>query len=223
MPYKRFIVAVLLALIVSGCALYRRYEASKPETVRKTEEMLSDAGFTTIKVVTDDQGGLVEDLPPYEIREYSAQYGAVYWYYDPDICVCVFEGHQSDYDRYQMAQRQESDTAQYAAQSNDEQVASLNALNGAIFPSADILDRWNRSRTALWWRRWRRIMADISAAGMVGGGHGWRWPRRRTPLAGRMIAPHYMGAEVCCMQATRPIDAHLCNHDLHRRIFTVPG
>jgi hypothetical protein len=134
LPHKRFIVAVLLALIVSGCSLYRRYEASKPETVRKTEAMLSDAGFTTIKVETDDQGGLVEDLPPNEIRKYTAQSGAVYWYYDPDICVCVYEGHQSDYDRYQMAQRQETDTAQYAAQSDDEQVASLNALNGAFFP-----------------------------------------------------------------------------------------
>ena len=114
--------------------MYRRYEASKPETVRKTEAALSDAGFTTIKVVTDDQGGLVEDLPPHELREYSAQSGAVYWYYDPDICACVYEGHQGDYDRYQMAQRQESDTAQYAAQSDDEQVASLNALNGGFFP-----------------------------------------------------------------------------------------
>jgi hypothetical protein len=134
LSHKRFIVAVLLALIVSGCSLYRRYEASKPETVRKTEAALSDAGFMTIKVETDDQGGLVEDLPPDEIRKYSAQSGAVYWYYDPDICVCVYEGHQGDYDRYQMAQRQESDTAQYAAQSDDEQVASLNALNGAFFP-----------------------------------------------------------------------------------------
>ena len=133
MRYKRFIV-VLLALIVSSCALYRRYEASKPETVRKTEAMLSDAGFTKIKVETDDQGGLVEDLPPNEIRKYSAQSGAVYWYYDPDICVCVYEGHQGDYDRYQVAQRQESDTAQYAEQSDDEQVASLNALNGTFFP-----------------------------------------------------------------------------------------
>jgi hypothetical protein len=127
-------MAVLLALFVSSCALYRHYEASKPETVRTTEAMLSEAGFTTIKVVTDDQGGLVEDLPSYEIRKYTAQSGAVYWYYDPDICVCVYEGHQSDYDRYQMAQRQESDTAQYAAQSDDQQVASLNALNGGFFP-----------------------------------------------------------------------------------------
>ena len=51
---------------------------------------------------------------------------------------------RADYDRYQVAQRQESDTAQYAAESDDQQVASLNALNGAIFPAADILDRWIR-------------------------------------------------------------------------------
>ena len=131
---KLLVLAVLLALILPGCAVYRSYEASKPETVRKTEAMLSDAGFTTIKVDSDEKGGLVEDLPAYEIRSYKAQSGAVYWYYDPKICSCVYEGHQGDYDRYQMAQRQESDTAQYAAQSDDSQVASLNALNGAFFP-----------------------------------------------------------------------------------------
>jgi len=134
LPHKRLIVAVLLALTVSGCAIYRRYEASKPETIRKTEGMLSDAGFTPIKLDTDDKVGLVEDLPPHEIRSYAAQSGTVYWYYDPDICSCVYEGHQSDFDRYQLASQHENDTAQYAAQSDDEQVASLNALNGGFFP-----------------------------------------------------------------------------------------
>ncbi len=131
---KLFLFAVLLMLAASGCALYQHYQASKPETVRKTEVLLSDAGFTTIKVDTDEKGGLVEDLPPYEIRSYKAESAAVYWYYDPKICLCVYEGHQGEYDRYQMAQRQESDTAQYAAQSDDEQVASLNALNAGFFP-----------------------------------------------------------------------------------------
>jgi uncharacterized membrane protein YgcG len=154
---KLIVVTVLLALTLSDCAIYRRYEASKPETVRKTEAMLSDAGFATIKVETDDQGGLVEDLPPDEIRQYSAQSGVVYWYYDPDICVCVYEGHQGDYDRYQMAQRQESDTAQYAAQSDDEQVASLNALNGTFFPPPIF---------------WIGGVAPIPHFGGGGGGHG---------------------------------------------------
>ncbi len=134
MPYKRLIVAVLLALTVSGCAAYRRYEAAKPETIRKTEAMLSDAGFTTVQLDSDDKVGLVEDLPPHEIRSYAAQSGTVYWYYDPDVCGCVYEGHQSDFDRYEMASQHENDTAQYAAQSDDQQIASLNALNGGFFP-----------------------------------------------------------------------------------------
>lgn len=131
---KLFIVAVLLALIVPGCSLYRHYEASRPEAVQKTETMLSDAGFTTIKLDTSDKVGLVEDLPPYEIRSYAAQSGTVYWYYDPDVCSCVYEGHQSEFDRYQMAVRQQNDTSQYAAESGDQEVASLNALNGMFFP-----------------------------------------------------------------------------------------
>jgi uncharacterized membrane protein YgcG len=132
--HRLFIVGILLTLMVSGCAAYRHYQASKPEAVRKTEATLSDAGFTTIKLDSADKVGLVEDLPPNEIRSYAAQSGTVYWYYDPDICACVYEGHQADFDRYQMAQKQESDTAQYAAESEDQQVASLNALNGSFFP-----------------------------------------------------------------------------------------
>jgi len=131
---KSFIVAVLSALIVSGCAAYHHYEASKPEAVQKTEAMLSDAGFTTIKIDTSEQGGLVENLPPHEIRSYAAQSGKVYWYYDPDVCSCVYEGHQNEFDRYQMLLKQQNDTAQYAAESGDQAVASLNALNGAFFP-----------------------------------------------------------------------------------------
>src|SRR5208283_4410531 len=131
---KRFIIAVISALIGSGCAAYHHYEASQPKAVQNTEAMLSDAGFTTIKIDTSEQVGLVENLPPNEIRSYAAQSGKVYWYYDPDICACVYEGHQNEFDRYQMALRQQNDTAQYAAESGDQEVASLNALNGTFFP-----------------------------------------------------------------------------------------
>ena len=93
---RLFVYAILIGTDSCPTAQYiASYQASKPETVRKTEAMLSDAGFTAIKVDTDEKGGLVEDLPPYEIRSYKAESGAVYWYYDPDICLCVYEGHQS--------------------------------------------------------------------------------------------------------------------------------
>src|ERR1035437_5097328 len=137
---KLFIVAVLLALIVPGCSLYRHYEAARREPVQKTETMLSDAGFTTIKLDTSDKVGLVEDLPPYEIRSYAAQSGTVYWYYDPDVCSCVYEGHRSEFDRYQMAIRQQNDTEQYAAESGDEEVCLMNCFDGYVFPSPANLD-----------------------------------------------------------------------------------
>src|ERR1700691_6536321 len=74
---QKIVVTVLLALTLSDCAIYRHYEASKPDSARKTEAMLSDAGFTTLKVDTDEKGGLVEDLPADEIRSYKAESGAV--------------------------------------------------------------------------------------------------------------------------------------------------
>ena len=117
--------------------------------------MLSDAGFTTIKVDTSDKVGLVEDLPPHDIRSYAAQSGMVYWYYDPDICACVYEGHQNEFDRYQIAMTQQNDTAQYAEESADEEVASLNALNGTFFPPPII---W---------------IGGFAPGPFIGRGHGW--------------------------------------------------
>jgi hypothetical protein len=130
----RLQLAILAALIASSCSLYRSYQASKPENIRATESMLSDAGFQTIKIDTSEQIGLAEDLEPYDLRKYSASSGPVFWYYDPKICSCVYEGHQGEYDRYQLALRSQSDTAQYAAESEQEEVASLNAINGGFFP-----------------------------------------------------------------------------------------
>jgi hypothetical protein len=124
--------------------------------------MLADAGFSQIKLDTDDKVGLVEDLPPHEIRSYAAQSGTVYWYYDPNICACVYEGHQSDFDRYQAALTHENDAAQYAAESNDNQVASLNALNGTFFPPP-----------IFWIGGYAPIPPFHGGGGGGGGGHGF--------------------------------------------------
>jgi hypothetical protein len=127
-------LAILPVLIASGCSLYRSYQASKPENIRAAESMLTDAGFQRIKIDTSEQVGLAEDLEPYELRKYAASSGSVFWYYDPKVCECVYEGHQGEYDRYEMALRSQSDTSQYAAESEQEEVASLNAINGGFFP-----------------------------------------------------------------------------------------
>ncbi len=76
---RRLFLALLSALIASSCSAYRRYEASRPETIAQTESMLSDVGFRTIQIDTSEQVGLAANLPPYELRSYAASSGSVFW------------------------------------------------------------------------------------------------------------------------------------------------
>ena len=135
LPQNRFIIAILSTLIVSGCAAAARYEASRTNEVKRTEATLSEAGFKTVEIDTSEQVGLAKDLQPYEVRSYAAQTGTVYWYYDPDICSCVYEGHQDEFDQYKMLLRQRNDTAQYAAESERDEASSLCSLNPTFFPA----------------------------------------------------------------------------------------
>jgi hypothetical protein len=91
---NRLIVAMLSAVMLAGCAASRRYEAPPAEKAEVTEAMLSEAGFRTIKVDSSQHFGLVSDLAPHEIRSYGAPSGTVYWYYDPGICSCLYEGRK---------------------------------------------------------------------------------------------------------------------------------
>ena len=71
----RFIVALLSALILSGCAATRRYEASRTEEVKKTEAMPSVAGLRRIEIKASEQVGLAKDLAPHKINSYDVQSG----------------------------------------------------------------------------------------------------------------------------------------------------
>ena len=100
-----------------------------------------------------------------------------------------------EYDRYQIAQQQESDTAQYAAESDQQQVASLNALNGAFFPPPII---WIGGfvRSTFWRRRTSEVVEEDMAAGtevataVVTAAWWRRRPWRWTEVTGASW-PHY--------------------------------
>lgn len=132
--WMQLALALLTTLACPACSTYQRYEASRPENIRQTEAMLSEAGFAVVRIDTAGEAGLAANLPPHELRSYDIESGTVYWYYDPDVCGCVYEGHQAAYDSYEMAMQQQQDTAAYVADSEQEQVASLNALNDRMFP-----------------------------------------------------------------------------------------
>lgn len=132
-------LALLATLAAPACSMYQRYEASRPNNIRHTEATLSEAGFAVVRIDTADQAGLASTLPPHELRKYEVESGTVYWYYDPDLCACVYEGHQEAYDRYEMIVLQQKDTAQYVEESRAQEVASLNALNAGMFPPPSLL------------------------------------------------------------------------------------
>lgn len=130
--------ALLLGTLWS-CATATNNEA----TVRDTEAKLEDAGFT--KVLVDTPSEDLAHLPTLKLNQYQTASGAVFWYYDPDYCQCLFEGRQAEADRYQLALQHQNDLAQYqeneTAESIGQQGLMASAFNGAV-PSPFFWGGW---------------------------------------------------------------------------------
>jgi uncharacterized membrane protein YgcG len=124
----------LSATMVCSCSLANQYRYGRPSVVSETEAMLTDAGFERIDIENSAQQELVANLPAHEIRHYVAAGGAVYWYYDPDLCRCVWVGDDGAYQRFDDARAHENDVAAYVAESDDADALALSSLGGAYLP-----------------------------------------------------------------------------------------
>lgn len=129
-----FSIACSIVFAAAGCSLYQHYEASRPAAVELTESALAEAGFERMEARYPDQLQMVQGLPTYSMHSYPTPNGNVYWYYDPGNCGCVFEGNAEAFQKYQWELAQENDTAAYVADSEDDDVIALNALNESMFP-----------------------------------------------------------------------------------------
>ncbi len=129
-----FSIACSIVFAAAGCSLYQHYEASRPAAVTLTESALAEAGFERMEAHYPDQLQMVQGLPTYAMHSYPTPNGNVYWYYDPGNCGCVFEGNAEAFQKYQWELTQENDTAAYVADSEDNDVVALNALNESMFP-----------------------------------------------------------------------------------------
>ncbi len=127
-------IACSILFAAAGCSLYQQYEASRPAAVSLTESALAEAGFERMEARYPDQLEMVQGLPTYSMHSYPTPNGNVYWYYDPGNCGCVFEGNAQAFQKYQWELTQENDTAAYVADSEDDDVVALNALNESMFP-----------------------------------------------------------------------------------------
>src|ERR1700682_5815038 len=99
----QFIKLVFLAAILGiaeSCSLYDSYEASRPANVMTIESRLEQAGFRKITIETPEQNGAVAELPLHCLNRYQSAAGSIFWYADPTICSCLYEGDQKSYERY---------------------------------------------------------------------------------------------------------------------------
>ena len=134
-------LAVAMLSSLSSCSLYRDYQLTRPANILETEAKLEQAGFHHIAIETPAQNGAVMDLPLYRLNHYQSANGSVYWYADPKVCSCLYEGDQSAFNRYSGLIQQEEDIASYVNESNQDQIASLGAF-GESFPAPYFWGGW---------------------------------------------------------------------------------
>lgn len=145
MPMRTILIRLILACAISAlaesCSLYDNYEDSRPATVMEIEAQLVQAGFRRVPIESPEQNGAAAQLPMYRLNRYQSANGSVYWYADPTVCQCLYEGDQRDYETYAGLLEQEHDTAEYVNDVQPEQVAYLSPF-GYAFPPPLILGGW---------------------------------------------------------------------------------
>jgi hypothetical protein len=140
MLIKLTLLCAILA-IAGSCSLYNDYESSRPANIGELEARLVQAGFHRVAIETPAQNGAVADLPLHRLNRYQSATGNVYWYADPTVCHCLYEGDQPAYERYAALLEQESETAEYVNAVQPEQIAGLSPF-GYAFPAPIVLGGW---------------------------------------------------------------------------------
>src|ERR1700730_9205084 len=90
----RICVIVAIVFALPSCSLYRDYQLTRPANILETEAKLEQARFHHIAIETPAQNGAVMALPLYRLNRYQSANGSVYWYADPKLCSCLYEGDQ---------------------------------------------------------------------------------------------------------------------------------
>jgi len=98
----RYVVAVVLVVLIAGCA------AMREERARDKENMLSAAGFQMKPADTPKRVAHLQTLTPLKLLPYTRSDGKLlYVYADPKGCNCLYVGDETAYQRYRaLAQQQ---------------------------------------------------------------------------------------------------------------------
>ena len=98
----RYVVAVVLIVVLAGCAAMRQ------ERARDKENMLSAAGFQMKPADTPKRVAHLQTLTPLKLLPYTRSDGKLlYVYADPKGCNCLYVGDETAYQRYRALEQQQ--------------------------------------------------------------------------------------------------------------------
>ena len=127
----------LLAISFCACSALGRRDAARPseKEIRRTEALLAGAGFKQFPAESDEERDVLGRITANRIQHYQSGTGIVYWYADPAVCQCLYQGDQIAYDRYAAAEEHKNDLAEYEEQQEQgaQEAAMLNVW-GPMWP-----------------------------------------------------------------------------------------
>lgn len=132
--FAKIILLATISAVVGSCAAYNDYLAKRPAKVMETESQLTQAGFRKVAIQTADQHSAVAGLQLERLNQYQSADGRIFWYADPKLCQCLFEGDQVAHDHYEELLKTQSDTAEYANSGRPQEVEDLSSF-GDTFPT----------------------------------------------------------------------------------------
>jgi hypothetical protein len=92
---KVVMLALIVALPLTGCAAIQRSEA------KDTEQLLAAAGFQAKPAETPEKLTNLRTMPPRQLVSQAKDGNMVYTYADPDYCQCLYVGGPKEYSAYQ--------------------------------------------------------------------------------------------------------------------------
>jgi hypothetical protein len=86
-------IAAAAAIAGTGCT-------PTPKQVKRSEQMLADAGFKQVQADNDERRAALHRLAPEQVTEVRRGDRMYYVYPDPKVCGCLYVGSPEEHDEY---------------------------------------------------------------------------------------------------------------------------
>ncbi len=123
-----------MAMLIAACASFQETPAQKAQRI---DPVLSAAGFHLVPADSQKKQEISASMPPLTMHYYMAKDGKPrYWFADPYVCNCVYEGDEKAYQRYQNLRLQQKlvKEEERAAELNQDAAMQMNMYDPVFYP-----------------------------------------------------------------------------------------